>query len=302
MTTRTASSTKDMPMLMTEQPEHALPARRLTASPRRRRHAHVLAFAAAIAVVAVPLAAEAQRKSPLAGAPAIRKRFELRSARLEIGGGVGTTINQDFYHSVLISLRAGFHITDWLSIAGFADLAAANLETGFQSRVVGSLNEMPVNGMLMREPTQAEATASMQKINNILGAQLEFTPFTGKYSLAGKLFAAYDFYVFVGPGFISVKPTGGNPVDNCSGTTTGYSCGVSGLKFGANFGVGMHSFFTQWLAFNIELRDILAQLNPSGRDVNADQRADNNDLTWTHTYMLTGNLVFYLPTTASISQ
>ena len=39
-----------------------------------------------------------------------------------------------------------------------------------------------------------------------MGGQLEFTPFTGKYSLFGKLFSAYDFYGFAGPGFITVKP------------------------------------------------------------------------------------------------
>ena len=38
----------------------------------------------------------------------------------------------------------------------------------------------------------------MNKIQQMLGAQLEVTPFTGKYSLFGKLFAHYDFYVFVG--------------------------------------------------------------------------------------------------------
>jgi outer membrane beta-barrel protein len=296
MTTRNVSSTKDMPMLMTEQSKHAF-------SHTSRRHvARGLAFAIALAVVTLPMAAEAQRKSPLAGAPAIRKRFELRSLRFEIGAGMGTTINQDFYHSVLVSLRASGHITDWLSVGGFFDFAAANLETGFQSRVVNSLYDTPQPMQLMREPTQAEASASMQKINSIVGAQLEFTPFTGKYSLAGKLFAAYDFYLFAGPGFIQVKPTGGTALDTCSDTSSSYSCGVNGWKFGANFGVGLHSFFTQWLAFNLELRDVLAQLNPSGRDVNADQMANNNDLTWTHTYLVTGNIVLYLPTTASISQ
>ena len=51
-----------------------------------------------------------------------------------------------------------------------------------------------------------------------------------------------------------------------------------------------------------ELRDFLAQINPSGRDVNADKVANSGDNTWVSTFMVTGNLVFYLPTTASISQ
>lgn len=278
-------------MLMNAQSKHRAP----------RHFARRAALAVALAVTAVPMLAQAQRKSPLADAPAIRKRFELRSTRLEFGAGMGSTVNQDFYHSVLFSVRAGFHITDWLSIAGFGDFAVANLETGFQTKVVGSLNPDRMPTQKMGEPTRGEATASMQKINNILGAQLEFTPFTGKFSLAGKLFSSYDFYGFVGGAAISVKPTGGTPIDTCSSSSNDLACGVNGTKFGVNFGLGLHTYFTQWLALNVELRDIMAQINPSGRDVNADKVANDNDLTWTHTYIATGNLVIYLPTTAGIS-
>jgi hypothetical protein len=80
-----------------------------------------------------------------------------------------------------------------------------------------------------------------------------------------------------------------------------YYCEVSGLKPGPTFGVGLHTFFGQFVALNVELRDVMAQLNPSGRDVNGDGAADNGDLSWTHTYVLGGNLVLYFPTTAKIS-
>ena len=75
-----------------------------------------------MAVTAVPLAAQAQRKSPLADAPAIRKRYELRASRLELGAGFGSTINQDFYHTLFLNLKLGFHINDWLAISGLAAL------------------------------------------------------------------------------------------------------------------------------------------------------------------------------------
>ena len=51
----------------------------------------------ALAVTALPLAAQAQRKSPLADAVAIRHRYELRSTRFEIGAGLGSTLNQDYF-------------------------------------------------------------------------------------------------------------------------------------------------------------------------------------------------------------
>jgi outer membrane beta-barrel protein len=256
-----------------------------------------------LAALLLPLAAQAQRRSPLADAPAIRKRLELRETRLELGAGLGSTLNQDFYHTVLANVKLGFHFTDWLSISGFAGFAAANISTGFQSRVTETLNMNRDPATIAREPTSAEATASMQKISSMLGLQLEFTPFTGKYSLFGKLFAHYDFYAFLGPGFINVAPTTpGLTLPACDGAMNARACDVSGLKPGGNVGVGMHTYFNQWLGLNVEVRDIIARLNPSGRDVNGDGQADANDLTWTSTFSVLANLVVYLPATADISQ
>src|SRR5215831_13925391 len=103
-----------------------------------------------LSVTLLPLAAQAQRKSPLADAPAIRKRLELRDSRLEFGAGLGSTLNQDFYHTAFVNLKLGFHITDWLSISGFADFAVANISTGFRDRVLETLPGSP--GTVSREP------------------------------------------------------------------------------------------------------------------------------------------------------
>ena len=261
---------------------------------------HRSALLVALALTVLPLAAQAQRKSPLADAPAIRKRFELRSTRLELGAGMGTTINQDFYHTVLVQVKLGFHITDWLSLSGFGGFAVANMATGYNEKLVGALPVTPQP--LDRAPTQTEGAAALQQVSSVFGGQLEITPFTGKYSLFGKLFAAYDFYAFAGPGFINVKPSNSSQLTPCDDAGMGPVCSVSGMKIGATYGVGMHTFFHQAVALNVELRDIYAQLNPSGRDVNGDTYANTADLGWTHTWMLGANVVLYLPTTASISQ
>ncbi len=264
-----------------------------------------LSLLIALAVTVVPLAAQAQRKSPLADAPAIRKRYELRASRLELGAGVGSTINQDFYHTVFLNLKLGFHFNDWFSASLFGGFAVANIATTFQSDLLGTLGGNPSTPF---EPTRADALNSMQKINNILGGQLEFTPFTGKYSLAGWLFANYDFYVFGGAGAITVAPTdsgitacGSNNNANNMVSGAAYYCGVSGSKFAFTYGLALHSYFNHWMALNVELRDMLAKLNPSGRDTNGDLHATTADLTWTHTFIVSANLVFYLPSTPSIS-
>jgi outer membrane beta-barrel protein len=266
----------------------------MTTNKLHRRLALVASSFTALLVAAAPLSAHAQRKSPLEDAPAIRKRVELRETRFEIGPSFTSTITQDFYHTFLGGARAAFHLNDWLSIAAFGGFAIANTSTGYQDRLVGSLDTMTPEA---RDPSPAVAKASMQKIKSLAGAQLEFAPFTGKWSLAGKLYAHYDFYVFGGAGFIDVEPT--DP-SGCMGAQS--YCGVSGWKPGAQGGVGLHTFFNQWLALNLEVRDFASRLNPSGRDVNGDGVADANDSSWTSTFLVSANLMFFLPSTAAISQ
>jgi outer membrane beta-barrel protein len=268
-----------------------------------RRIAIVASFSM---IVFAPLAAHAQRKSPLEDAPAIRKRVELRETRFEIGAGLTSTITQDFYNTYMLGGRAAFHINDWLSIAAFGNFALANSGTGFNDRLVQVLppnTPMP----LPRDPMAAQATGSMQQIKAIVGGQLEFTPFTGKYSLFGKLFAHYDFYILAGGGLMDVQPTnsavctGAMLQTSTAGQPQSY-CGVSGFKPGPQAGLGLHTFFNNWFALNVELRDFVARLNPSGRDVNGDGVANSSDSEWTSTFMVTANLMFFLPAAPAISQ
>ena len=258
------------------------------------------ALLVALTISALPLAAQAQRKSPLADAPAIRKRLELRSSRFEIGVGAGSSIDQDFYHSVIGNVKLGFHFTDWLSLAAVGGFALANMDTGFKSNIVDSLNPNPDG---TRAPTKAGAVGSMNQVKEMAALQIEATPFTGKYSLFGKLFAHYDFYFFGGAGFLNYDATtaGGRTCSGAAGPLDGSPCAVTGLKIGPQFGVGIHSYINQFLALNVELRDIFAQNNAAGRDVNGDQRVDNGDLGYTHTVFATLNVMLFLPSTADIS-
>jgi outer membrane beta-barrel protein len=254
-----------------------------------------IALVASLLVMLAPLAAQAQRKSPLEDAPAIRKRVELRETRFEIGTGLSSTLTQDFYNTFLVDLRLAFHFNDWLALAATGGFAVANANTGFHDRIVETLN---TPAPLPRDPDPSVAQGSMQKIKALAGAQLEFTPFTGKYSLFGKLFAHYDFYLFGGGGFMDVEPTNAAA---CVGQPMAY-CGVTGFKPGGQGGVGLHTFFNHWLALNVELKDFVARLNPSGRDNNGDGVADSKDTRWTQTFMVGANIMFFLPYQAAISQ
>jgi outer membrane beta-barrel protein len=217
---------------------------------------------------------------------------ELRERRFELGAGVSTTLGQDFYHAVLVGGKASFHLTDWLAIGGSA---AFNITPKFQTSFHDRLEILPERRGTDRTPTLEEAKQGMNRIGQAFAAQAELVPFTGKFSLFGKIFANYDFYAFGGPGFINFA----SEYETCS--AAGPSCPVTGIKVGGNFGVGMHAFINDFLAINIELRDILLRNNPAGRDETGDGVADDSDLSWDSNYFFGVNLSLFLPSTAAIS-
>jgi len=256
-------------------------------------------FLTALAItvgVGMPLAARAEqeRKSPLADAPAVRRRVELRDKRFEIGVGGGATMGQDFYHAVMVNGRLAFHLTDWLALAGWGGFnLTPTFKTSFHEKLEGALqNAMPGKD---RTPTVAQAEAGMNRIGEAFALQAEIIPFTGKFGLFSKLFMNYDFYAFGGPGFIDFK------ADDVCDSDMQPSCAVTGFKIGANFGLGMHLFANDFFALNFELRDILVQNNPAGRDENGDGFANDHDLSWDSNYIMSLNLMFFLPGRATIS-
>jgi outer membrane beta-barrel protein len=254
-------------------------------------------------VAAFPQTAHAQHKSPLADAPAIRKRVELRDKRFEIGVGAGTTLNETFYHSILLNAHLAFHITDWLSIGGVGIFGVTTLSTGFNDELLSTLNMPAAQG---RAPDASAAKAGMNKPASMFLGQLELTPFTGKFSLFGKLFAHYDFYLAPGLGIANLAKANSGGGQLANGTAIGecvdetsdrnvLTCVNTGSKPAGSLAVGFHSFFNDYFALNVELRDVVLKDNPAGRDVNGDQYADKRDLTWTQHWMVTLGLAVYFP-------
>jgi len=262
-----------------------------------------LPFLFALTLFTLPSIANAQRRSPLADAPAIRKRVELRQTRLEFGAGMGTSVNQTFYHGLTVNVRLGFHLTDWLSISGVGGFGVSSLSTGFRERLIDSLQPAnPPNPSDSRAPSPGDANSSLNKTAFFLAGQAELTPFTGKYSMFGKLFAHYDFYVFGGAAAMNFAAANSGGAPACTDTPANDKrCTLTGMQIGGTGGIGFHSFFNDFVALNVELRDIVVKDNPAGRDVDGDMNADKGDLTWTHHVMAMFGLTLYLPSTASIS-
>jgi outer membrane beta-barrel protein len=285
-------------------------------------------------LIGIPAVSQAapERKSPLADAPAIRRRFELRDKRFEIGVGAAMTLNQDFYNALLLNVRLGFHITDWLGLsvsAGVFNLTPTwrtSFNNELNSRLANSCRDQNNIDNLAdckdlsksrnitndKTPTQSNAAAAENRIGQIILPQIDIVPFAGKFSLFSKLFMNYDFYISAGPGLVNLVRKGQVYGDSiCTTMNDGKNtqgCSIPdnatpyvGMKLGAAAGVGMHAFANDFFAFNVELHDIFFKNNAAGRDVTGNPAVTSQDLQWTHNWLLGLNFMFFLPPSVRVS-
>jgi|SRR5208283_2397106 len=288
-----------------------------------------------VGIPAVTQAAQ-ERKSPLADAPAIRKRFELRDKRFELGVGVTSTIGQDFYNALMLNVRAGFHFTDWLGVSVSAGVL--NMTPNWRSSFNDQLNSALAGSCRVpgaptspgsacdgqngrpsvasdKTPTPANAAAAENRIGQVILPQIDIVPFTGKFSLFSKLFMNYDVYVSGGPGFVNLVKKG--TVDNtyCDAPQDpnnpnspptcrhDYASPYTGMKLAGNVGFGMHAFANNYFAINVEVHNLIFKNNAAGRNVvsTPDQPVTNADLQWTYNWMAGLNFMFFLPAHVKVS-
>ena len=257
----------------------------------------------------------AQRANPLDGQPEVRRRLMLRENRFEVSPEIGFAINRAFYHTILVGLKAEYHISDWISIgANFGSGYGMNVRTGLADNVIAQLPDTydPSTAKQLI-PSKDMASRPMLKLNMLVGAQANITPFFGKMALFSKLFFNYDFYGFVGFGAALYG-------DSCTPTTCQFQDGTGpnptkGFKPGLTFGAGFHFFFNNWIALNAEILDTaVANVNLAGRDINWDPqrdpttnallppKVDKNDKQWDHILTVILGCSFYLPSDVKISR
>jgi outer membrane beta-barrel protein len=195
-------------------------------------------------------------KSPLEGAPAVRHRFELRENRFAIGPSVAFSLNRSLRHAILFGAKLEYHITDYLSIG--ADVGyGIGLDTGLTGELEDNFDRRGLSGQW------AEKADRFADIKLQGDARLVFTPFAGKMGVFGKLFFAYDFFAFAGFGFAMTQ----NNTDAQGAEGQDYDAANEGFRPGFAWGFGMRMFFTRWMAFGFEVKDLLFADNESGEDV-----------------------------------
>ena len=259
----------------------------------------------------------AQRRNPLEGQPAVRHMVELRKLRFEVTPQFITSINQDYRHAFGPGINMQFHITDWLGI-GVAGNYTFNTDTALEDQV---RSKLPTGDYVYPgpQPTLQIHDQHVLSISALASAYASITPWHGKFALFSALFANYDFFVNGGIGFVYytqnnccfTDPNHPNGMPNQTDLSHGVDvvdpnlqsgAQFAGVKIGGMIGVGVHIFFNDWLALQLELRDYIVGANPGGLDVNGDRVLNSADEGPQNNIFFGAGLSFFLPPRAKVSR
>jgi outer membrane beta-barrel protein len=256
--------------------------------------------------------ARAERRNPLAGQPAVRRRLLMRKLRFEVSPTFVTSINQDYKHAFGGGGNLQFHLTDWLAV-GVQGAYFTNTNTALEDKVRAALPDersMPYNSYSGPQPTRQMHDSRVLGINAVFSAYAQITPFYGKIAFFSALFVNYDLYVNGGIGFvnytssccntgsINMKPNYNPAADDPN--TQNFK--FDGLKVGGQVGVGAHIYFNEWLGLQFELRDYIVGANPGGLDVNGDRKLTKDDEGAQNNIFFGVGLTFMLPPSARQSR
>ena len=283
----------------------------------------LVATVLAVLTVESSLASATPRRNPLEGQPAVRKRVQFLKMRFEMTPRLGLTYLQDFKHNFLLGASLEFHVTSWLSFGVFADYAVVAWDTQLTNEIEDTLPDR-LNGDTRADP--APSKEIMKKALDTLmfqaGVYAAYSPWFGKLSLFGKLFAHFDFYVLVGAGFAMFRAGDLQEADNqCRGDIDPRgTCDArilyidrrkenGGFKIGPLWGFGVRFRILRWLALHVAFQDIIIKRNSAGFDRTGDTVpgtdvviVDEKDESWENLMSFTIGVSFFLPTAAPRSK
>lgn len=262
-----------------------------------------------------------ERKSILDGQPEVRRRVLFLPSRFEVTPQFGVTYLQDFKHSLLVGVRAEYHALEWLSFGVFFDYAVANIDTGLTNEIESTLpSGLNTNTLVDPSPSKSIMKDALDSLMFKAGVFVAYTPWFGKLSLFGKLFAKFDMHILVGAGFVMLKKgkfdysNNGDFSTNCS-VDQSKLCfkrdkDNGGLRPGPLFGFGLRFWALKWLAVAITFHTIVIKRNSAGFDRTGDTDPNQpnvlvinkDDDSWEALMSFTIGVSFFFPMNAPRSK
>ena len=255
-------------------------------------------------------AQDIQISGPLAGEPAVRHMRIYRRGRLQLQPGFATTLQDEFSNTMLASLQAQYHLTDWLGIGVWGAFGAVHIDTSLTDEV--GTQGITTDRNRLSLPTAAGFSDQIGRISFVGAAQVSFIPLRGKLALFQKLYVDTDFYVFGGAAVVGVEERADVSGSVCA--TASAACTDSQLarstriSIAPTFGAGLTMYFSDFVGLSLEWRGLPFAWNTSGTDESGHDRGDfpdgqidSQDRIFHFNHLFQIGVVIYLPTSAALT-
>jgi len=169
-----------------------------------------------------------------------------KAGRFELEPLFALSLNDSFYSKYFGGVRAGYHLSDFWSVAVTAQ-GGTSSPTGSTTLCTASQG--------CRNATSEQLWQVPGDIKWIAGAEVLFSPVYGKVNVLGSAVLHLDFSIIAGVDWIDYQKV--LSAEQASQVAkSGGSPGTTGAP-GIHLGLGTHVFFASFAAVTVELRDYL---------------------------------------------
>lgn len=209
-----------------------------------------LALLALLLLLSPSMEALAQEMS---SAPMVRHRITWRTGRSELKPGMGWTLNDRYFHNVIVNLGYDYHLLDWLGVGANVGYAFP-IKTGFAEDIETQKDQ---EGLSFPIPAT--------HLGLLADAHLELAD-GGKAMLWGRTAVAYDFHLILGIGLLQVlwNSEAENRLDSTEP--------ASGMKLSPKAGAGIRIFLDKGVAITFDIIDHMAFMHTAA-EVSADNKS-----------------------------
>jgi outer membrane beta-barrel protein len=185
----------------------------------------------AVMLIAQPvLAQETTRQDFEDTIHVVQRKPVLQEGRFDLVPRFGVSINDSLYRHYKVGINGNYHVSESFYLGGV-----------FEWYNFGNTLGGPT-GAFEETQNETEAAADVAVVNWVGGLELGYMPIVGKFAFADSFIVFYDVGFTAGGAYVNAESVS---LANAAGTFGGTVSAVSRV------------FFNDWLALNLELRDVI---------------------------------------------
>jgi outer membrane beta-barrel protein len=225
--------------------------------------ASVLCCGAIVLALQEPAAAQETRQEFDDTIHVVQRKPVLQKGRLDFVPRIGLTFNDTIYRTMKVGVNANYHISESLYVGGLFEWYDFGDALGGQTQTFESIQN------------ETSTTADAPVVNWLGGLEIGYKPIVGKFALFNSGILFYDLGVTLGGAYVNSQ-------------SVAIQSASSG--FGGTISMVGRVFLNDWMAINLEIRDVIFSADLAGASG-----------TIANVASVAGGVSFYLPTSFQYS-